>query len=79
MERYRKETFPVQTTLGDQEDKLHQNSKNDIIKQTVSIWRKAVKKYKMERDIKILTWPALDHNFKPGTTDAKIIRAFRNK
>ena len=48
---------------------MRQESNNDVIKQTLGIWNKMVKEYKMEGDAKILTWPALDHKFKPGTND----------
>ena len=50
--------------------KLAQQSKNYIITQTLNIWCKMVKEYDMERDIKLLIWPALDHRFEPGISDA---------
>jgi len=51
-------------------DKLAQQSKNEIIKQTLTIWSKMVKEYNMDGDIKLLTWPALDPRFEPGIGDS---------
>lgn len=63
------ESFQIQAILEDIGNKLAQQSKNEIINQTLAIWSKLGKEYSMEGDIK-LSWPALDPRFEPGTCDA---------
>ena len=46
-----------------------QNDLNPIIKFTIEIWNVIIKKYKLEKERKILGWLAYDSNFKPGTCD----------
>ena len=46
------EGFQIQAILGDKGNKLAQQSKNEIIKQTLAIWSRMVKEYNMEGDIK---------------------------
>lgn len=64
----------IQAMLGDIGNKLAQQSKNEIIKQTLVIWNKMVKEYNMEGDINLLIWPALDPGFEPGISDAEFRR-----
>lgn len=65
----RQETFHIQALSGDIRNKSAQQSKNEIIKQTLTIWRKMVKEYNMEGDIKLLIWPSLGPRFEPGIRD----------
>lgn len=64
------ESSPVHSLLGDKERRLGQKCKSLIINQTLNIWAKIIKEYDMEGDIKLLTWPALDPQFKPGLCDS---------
>ncbi len=51
------------------ENRMLQERNSEIIKQVLIIWGKVVKEHKLEGDIKLLLWPALDPKFKPGISD----------
>ena len=50
--------------------KKNENTLDSITRFTLEIWFTVVRKYKLEREIKILTWVAYDSKFKPGAMDS---------
>lgn len=71
MER-RSHGHPIQNLLGDvQSYKKSKLQLDPIIKFTLDIWYKIVKKYKLENDIKILKWVAYDSKFEPARQEKK--------
>lgn len=51
--------------------KENENKVDSITKFTLEVWFKLVKKFKMEKGIKIFSWLAYDSKFKPGTMNTK--------
>ena len=47
---------------------------NLIVNQTLEIWHEVVKKYKMKGDSKLLIWPSLSPEFRPGKLDKTYVK-----
>jgi len=62
-----------QARLGEKE-KMTRGRGNMILLNTFRIWREVVKKYDLEREIKLLIWPAQSLSFRPGKQDATFSR-----
>lgn len=58
---------PIQNMLGDEQTFKKMKSQLDpIIKFTLEIWYKRVKKQKLDEDIKVLRWVPFDSKFEPA-------------
>ena len=64
------EGYKIQHLLADKNQYMKLMKDLDpITKFTIEIWYAIVKKHKLEKEIKILSWPAYDTRFKPGLID----------
>uniref|UniRef100_A0A8C7WYM9 Reverse transcriptase domain-containing protein n=1 Tax=Oryzias sinensis TaxID=183150 RepID=A0A8C7WYM9_9TELE len=63
--------IPIQTIIGDTKWTDYDQSNVDLITSfTIKLWEKVVKEYKLQKEIKILSWIAYDPKFQPNRYDS---------
>ena len=66
--------IPVQSLIGNSKlVKASQESIDPISSHTLNIWFDAIEQFKLEREVKMLSWFAYDDCFKPSLSDQQFI------
>ena len=63
---------PLQALLADDKRLSHlEQVENPWVKSVLTTWKKLIKTYKLNKDVKILNWLAYDQSFKPNSIDQR--------
>ena len=63
---------PLQALLEDDKRLSHlEQVENPWVKSVLTTWKKLIKTYKLNKDVKILNWLAYDQSFKPNSIDQR--------